>query len=1724
MLQNDLRTLSLEARKKFPQIKETTERAILKLRNVDEQEHDLAKKIEAVAKADEVLKPLLLACDSNNPKMIAIGVGSIQKLIAQNAVSEASLPRIMRVLAQQVEAGDDTVKLKILQAVVSLLTTQTNMHGESLSQSLCMCFRLHKNKSVAIKNTASATLRQIVTMLFDRALLEFQQLDGETLDAMAQSPSEKSAVGDSNQRMPKNLPPSIKDAHFLLQDLCSLTGGDNPIWLPVQAISKTFGFELIEALLSTHQPLFIHIYEFQLLLKDRICPLVVKALGAKAGLFTYSVRLLRLVGTFIRNFINLMRSECEVFLERMVRIMSQETPIWTKALTLEVLKDICSNEKLLRSMYVNYDAKALQAVEAADSQLVFEGMVKAIARFVQKIFDLNNKLVMHAEPARTKCIDMMSHREPPATISLSYTLNLGLECLTAIIDAVASLAIQKVKVLPSPVLQYEPIRRVLQFDNPFEEGGVTKVEVVAPTAKTNVQTPRSHINEDEDEEEEEEEGPGSADQQSEDEDNTAAQKDTKKMSGMEISRRMAESSWTSILPALALMLTKAGDESIVEGILRAYQLFIHICGSNELIAPRDAFLTSLCHFAIPSSSVTITAETGGDDKDGTEPTPTKTVTTKIQVFDGVLMGKNVLALRTLISLAHGMGGILGSAWPLVLQTLETLHSILHPTSAKSLLAPSDAPNPTLEKKGSATALPGIGGSGNGGLGASSSGVKTSDDSSRGIERLPSPREISYLSTSLESVFEGSKYLDDQSLEHFIAALASLSSNALLAYEVKRPATTPSDAATPVNHPAPLFGLSKLVDTALQNIIRIDTTWPIISAHLILVSNHKVPSVRSYGVESLAKIMETSLTRLPAIPRRSFSVPSFSSKAQISQILYDMSSVAPTVGTPLDQSPAPSLPIRSPAPAPTPQPSTPGMTSPSSLRRRTVDKQAPPVPDMQIPFLELLDALAQSKHTDTRSKTMQALFAILQSSGQSLSTGWPVVLAIINKGNNDKQLIQVAFRCLGFICSDFLTNLPIECVEKVIVAIGKFGRQTAFMNISLTAVGLLWNISDFLATEIKALRKQLAEAVEKEAELILGSWLMDSTTSNKLWLSTYHELKQLCVDARTEVRNCAIQTLFKTLSTHGSLLEHDIWPSVIAQILFPLMNEIRNLSASAGKNRIDTELGKEGGKSVIMMVHHTRNTEEKQWNETQVLALQGIVQVFRTYFPTLSALPDFAQTWSALLGLFLSAATSHSAEVSACAIQSLRELMHPHVADDRFERLLWEDMWTTLQQIGDYLTRHHPRDLPFSDIPHQSLLELVRTVGHVHSKFRGACTTGDIRRLLGIVGPLALYPGEEERRISPLQKKVLKVIEKLLPVAEEIYPVVFKQLTDYVTTAINYAPAPSPASPLPSSSSVPQKAAAVLPGRRFHPLAMKAMDLSVRCLETAPPAVVSQVFEELITVLGAGMMLKYVSYASPLWRTAVRAFTRAVTHALPIVARTPDLGEEQERRVWTQLYACLQDFLFHAAPRQLPPAGRTADEAAEDEALDVGLADMLALHMLRCAAGVPFLHARLISILQEGSVFHAEPADQRETFAEGCYANLCRLCAHAANPDDGYSCHGRVGRLAFPLVMARARAVLHRFVQDDERRLAAGRPLPRHQLAEVTALLRQLRDLQLQPGLPLPETEAEETSMESGRVWRSREHLLRLYPQLCDCITTREDQVKPLLRELFHIAGAQVGLQ
>ena len=46
----------------------------------------------------------------------------------------------------------------------------------------------------------------------------------------------------------------------------------------------------------------------------------------------------------------------------------------------------------------------------------------------------------------------------------------------------------------------------------------------------------------------------------------------------------------------------------------------------------------------------------------------------------------------------------------------------------------------------------------------------------------------------------------------------------------------------------------------------------------------------------------------------------------------------------------------------------------------------------------------------------------------------------------------------------------------------------------------------------------------------------------------------------------------------------------------------------------------------VMVHHSRNTVEKQWDETRVLVVSGISDTFAKFFVTLSTLDEFQAAW------------------------------------------------------------------------------------------------------------------------------------------------------------------------------------------------------------------------------------------------------------------------------------------------------------------------------------------------------------------------------------------------------------------------------------------------------------------------------------------------------------------
>ncbi|KAI7738621.1 hypothetical protein M8C21_011625, partial [Ambrosia artemisiifolia] len=165
VLESDLRALSAEARRRYPAIKDGAEHAILKLRSLSSSSE--------IAQHDDILRIFLMACEVKTIKLSVIGLSCLQKLIAHDAVAPSALSEILVTLKDHGEMADEGVQLKTLQTVLIIFQSPLQPDGEEhTAQALGICLRLLENNksSDSVRNTAAATFRQAVALIFDHVL------------------------------------------------------------------------------------------------------------------------------------------------------------------------------------------------------------------------------------------------------------------------------------------------------------------------------------------------------------------------------------------------------------------------------------------------------------------------------------------------------------------------------------------------------------------------------------------------------------------------------------------------------------------------------------------------------------------------------------------------------------------------------------------------------------------------------------------------------------------------------------------------------------------------------------------------------------------------------------------------------------------------------------------------------------------------------------------------------------------------------------------------------------------------------------------------------------------------------------------------------------------------------------------------------------------------------------------------------------------------------------------------------------------------------------------------------------------------------------------------------------------------------------------------------------------------------------------------------------------
>lgn len=114
-----------------------------------------------------------------------------------------------------------------------------------MSQALLLCFKLQESRIAVVSSTAAATLRQLVMFVVDKVVEEDQR---EVL-----SDVKDTYLPDGTTQA---LSPSARDAFAVFEDLCLLANSEQPHFLKLEFLHKTFALELIESVLTNYHDLF----------------------------------------------------------------------------------------------------------------------------------------------------------------------------------------------------------------------------------------------------------------------------------------------------------------------------------------------------------------------------------------------------------------------------------------------------------------------------------------------------------------------------------------------------------------------------------------------------------------------------------------------------------------------------------------------------------------------------------------------------------------------------------------------------------------------------------------------------------------------------------------------------------------------------------------------------------------------------------------------------------------------------------------------------------------------------------------------------------------------------------------------------------------------------------------------------------------------------------------------------------------------------------------------------------------------------------------------------------------------------------------------------------------------------------------------------------------------------------------------------------------------------
>ncbi|KAB8083719.1 hypothetical protein EE612_006015 [Oryza sativa] len=608
---------------------------------------------------------------------------------------------------------------------------------------------------------------------------------------------------------------------------------------------------------------------------------------------------------------------------------------------------------------------------------------------------------------------------------------------------------------------------------------------------------------------------------------------------------------------------------------------------------------------------------------------------------------------------------------------------------------------------------------------------------------------------------------------------------------------------------------------------------------------------------------------------------------------------------------------------------------------------------------------------------------------------PLVILYSSNKNIDVQMgalkiLLHVLESIRVIMNEGLATIPVQCLDECILVTGAYGTQKTDINISLTAVGLLWTATDFVVKGLISKSAEKANGMDEEAESggavkdeVLSSSEKDIKQSplksvvdyNKLFFSVFSVLQKLGADDRPEVRNSAVRTLFQTLSTHGQKLSKTMWEDCLWIYVFPMLERVSHLASTSSRDEWQgKELGTRAGKAVHMLIHHSRNTAQKQWDETIVLVLGGIARLLRSFFPFLQQLSKFSSGWVLLLDFVKNGILNGSKEVALAAINCLQTFVGSNCSKGNLE----SSYVKSVLDIYELVLQTSPNYK--NDSADKVKQEVLRGLGDLYVQAQSLFNDEMYLRLMAVMHLMiksSMNPTDYDNElgsIPALQRGILEIIPMLRPTTmlSSMWSPLLLELLCYLNS--HDTPLQKQGKEMHEQKSDAANGAThgFLEQSHLNNSSTK-MDNAVGCgwgimfIEKLVPIVVNLFLEapqnerfnsspEVIRCLGRCMNTRRDNPKGTLWRVSAECFNRVVvdevTHDSADCKSGMSSYKFSRARFWKEVADVYETFLVGSCGRVLSSDVPSVDSVTADETLEMAVLTVFGDNVLKLQKDAP----------------------------------------------------------------------------------------------------------------------------------------------------------------------------